>query len=112
MPSVIDQHLIDNATPLQPNGRVQSHVIDVRGAQYVAVNVSIVSNDPNVWRTIYFGPTTNNAFTPLRRDNFGSNNNMSTFAPVCGPKLMVIVENFGTQQTTCDGTVYAVRQVP
>ena len=105
MPSLIDEHLIENATPLPAGGRVQTRGIDVRGAQYVAVNVSIGSNDPEVSRTIYFGRTTNNAFAPFRTDNFGHINSLLTFIPVCGPELMVIVENHGPRHTDCDGTV-------
>ena len=68
MPSVIYETLIDNATALPPGGRIDSKVIDVRGADRVSVNVSITNVDANVRRTIYFGPTTNNAVAPLRTD--------------------------------------------
>jgi hypothetical protein len=112
VPSVIDQHLIENATPLPPGGSVESHVIDVRGAQWVSVNVGIRNNDPNVRRTIYFGRTTNNAFAPLRTDSFAEANSLLTSVPVCGPELFVIVENRGSQATICDGTVYGLREVP
>jgi hypothetical protein len=112
VPSVIDEHLIENATPLPPGASIQSRVIDVRGAQRVSVNVSIVNNDVNVRRRIFFGRTTNNAFAPLRTDAFGATNSLLTSVPVCGPELLVVVENTGTQATTCDGTVYAVREVP
>ena len=90
MPSVIDEHLIDNATPLPPGATVRS----------------------NVTRTIYFGPTTNNAFAPFRTDDFSQDDNLSTYVPVCGPKLFVIMENRGGQNWTVDGTVYAIRVVP
>ena len=112
MPSVIDEHLIENATPLPAGGSVRSKVIDVGGAQQVAVNVGITNVDAAVTRTIYFGPTTNNAFAPLRSDSFGVENNLSSAVAVCGPKLFVIVENRGGQNHTVDGTVYAIRVVP
>ena len=112
MPYVIDEHLIENATPLPAGGTIQTRGIDVRGAQYVSVNVSIGAPDPDVSRTIYFGRTTNNAFAPFRHDTFGHDNSLLTFSPVCGPELMVVVENHGTRQTDCDGTVYAIREVP
>jgi hypothetical protein len=112
MPSVIYETLIDNATALPPGGRIESKVIDVRGADRVSVNVSITNVDANVRRTIYFGPTTNNAVAPLRTDSFGTSNHLLTSVPVCGPELYVVVENHGTQQWTCDGTVYALREVP
>jgi len=112
MPSVIYETLIDNATALPPGGRIDSKVIDVRGADRVSVNVSITNVDANVSRTIYFGPTTNNAVAPLRTDSFGNGNHLLTSVPVCGPELYVVVENHGTQQWTCDGTVYALRLVP
>ena len=112
MPSVIDEHLIENATALRAGGTVRSRVVDVGGAQHVAVNVGITNRDASVIRTIYFGPTTNNAFAPLRTDDFSVQNNLSTFVPVCGPMLFVIVENRGAQDHTVDGTVYAIRVVP
>jgi hypothetical protein len=112
MPSVIDEHLIENATPLPPGGTVRSRVVDVGGAQQVAVNVGITNTDAAVIRTIYFGRTTNNAFAPFRRDNFGIENNLSMAVPVCGPELFVIVENRGGQNHTVDGTVYAIRMIP
>ncbi|PZR99677.1 MAG: hypothetical protein DLM67_03300 [Candidatus Nephthysia bennettiae] len=112
MPSVIYETLIDNATALPPGGRIDSKVIDVRGADRVSVNVSITNVDANVQRTIYFGPTTNNAVAPLRTDSFANSNHLLTSVPVCGPELYVVVENHGTQQWTCDGTVYALREVP
>jgi hypothetical protein len=112
VPSVIDEHLIENATPLPPGGRIESHVIDVRGAQLVSVNVGIRNRDANVRRTIFFGRTTNNAFAPFRTDDFAEANSLLTSVPVCGPELFVIVENAGSQATICDGTVYAIREVP
>jgi hypothetical protein len=112
VPSVIDEHLIENGTPLPPGGTVESRVIHVRGAQRVSVNVGIRNSDANVRRTIYFGRTTNNAFAPFRTDNFGEANSLLTSVPVCGPEMFVIVENTGTRPTICDGTVYAIREVP
>lgn len=112
MPSVIFGTLIDNATPLPPGARIFSHVIDLMGAQQVSVNVSITGPDGQVRRTIYFGPTTNNANAPLRTDDFGQTNDLLTTVPVCGPRMFVIVENHGLQQLSCDGTVYAIRVVP
>jgi hypothetical protein len=112
MPSVIFETLIDNATPLPPGGRIESNVIDVRGAERLSVNVSITNVNPNVRRTIYFGPTTNNANAPLRTDDFGHTNSLLTSVPVCGLRMFVIVENQSTEDYTCDGTVYGVRLVP
>jgi hypothetical protein len=112
MPSVIYETLIDNATALPPGGRVDSKTIDVRGADRVSVNVSITNVDANVQRTIYFGPATNGAVVPLRTDNFGNTNHLLTSVPVCGPELYVVVENHGAQQWSCDGTVYALREIP
>jgi hypothetical protein len=112
MPSVIYETLIDNATPLPPGGKINSKVVDVKGADRVSVNVSITNRDANVRRTIYFGPATNNALVPLRTDNFGSSNDLLTSVPVCGLEVFVVVENHGTQQYTCDGTIYGVRVVP
>lgn len=112
MPSVIYETLITNATPLPPGGRINSRVIDVRGAEQVSVNVSITNLDHNIRRTIFFGPSTNNGFAPLRTDDFGATNHLLTAVPVSGPEVFVVVENHGTQNFTCDGTVYAVREVP
>ena len=112
MPSVIYETLINNATALPPGGRINSKTIDVKGADRVSVNVSITNLDASVRRTIYFGPTTNNAFAPLRADNFGNTNHLLTSVPVCGPELFVVVENLGSQNWTCDGTVYGLREVP
>ena len=112
MPSVIYETTIENATALAPGGRVESKLIDVRGADRVSVNVSITNLDANVRRTIFFGPTTNNGFAPLRTDDFGNTNHLLTSVPVCGPDMFVVVENHGTQQFTCDGTVYGLREVP
>ena len=112
MPSVIFETLIDNATALPPGGRINSKTINVKGADRVSVNVSITNVDASVRRTIFFGPTTNNAFAPLQTDHFEGTNHLLTSVPVCGPELFVVVENHGTQQRTCDGTVYALREVP
>jgi hypothetical protein len=112
MPSVIFETLIDNATALPPAGRIDSKLIDLRGADRVSVNVSITNVDASVRRTIFFGPTTNNGFAPLQTDNFGNTNHLLTSVPVCGPQMFVVVENHGTQQFTCDGTVYGLRELP
>lgn len=112
MPTVIYEHLIANATPLPPGAAVQSRIIDVRGAQNVSVNVSIGNLDRNIQRGIYFGPTTNNGYAPLREDNFGQTNHLLTSVPVCGPELFVEVRNLGSNNSDCSGTVYAVREVP
>ena len=112
MPDVIDERLFADARPLPPGGEVHSRRLDVRGAQHVniTVGISTAGGDANVECTIFFGRT--DEFFPMRTDAFSQTNFLSTSVPVFGPQLMVEVKNNGNQATNCDGTVYAVREVP
>ena len=58
------------------------------------------------------GPTTNNAFAPARQGSFDTDNNLSIHLPVFAPQMLVIVENAGQNDTTCDGTLYFIRDLP
>lgn len=112
MPEIVYETLIANATALPPGGRIETDSFDVNGARAVSVNVSIVTNDAHVQWGIYFGPTTNNAFAPARQGTFETHNSLSLHLPVFAPQMLVIVENHGSNDTTCDGTVYFIRDLP
>jgi hypothetical protein len=112
MPSVIYETLIEDRTPLPPGGRITSKILDVRGAHQVSLNVSITDPDADVSRTIFFGPTPDASFAPLRIDDFGNTRHLLTSVPVCGLKVFVEVENQGPRHCTCNGTIYGVRVVP
>jgi hypothetical protein len=84
----------------------------VNGARAVGVNISIVTNNAQVSWGIYFGPTTNNAFAPARQGSFATDNSLSVHLPVFAPQMLVILENAGHRDTTCDGTMYFIRDLP
>jgi hypothetical protein len=113
MPAVIYENLVDALTPLPPGGQVRSQTLNVRGAQQVNVSLAIAGPDENVSVTIYIGPWANGAYSPLRTDTFSwPNNNVFASIPVYAPELWVEFDNKGSQDQSCDGNVYAIREVP
>jgi hypothetical protein len=113
MPTVIFENLVDVQTPLPPGGQVRSRPFTVKGAEQVNVSLGIAGPDDNVSATIYVGPWANGPFGPLRTDSFSwPNNTVFASIPVYGPELFVEFDNRGSQQQTCDGNIYAIREVP
>lgn len=113
MPAVIYENLVSALSPLPPGGHVRSRTFDVTGAQQVNVSLAIAAPDENVSVTIYVGPWANGAYSPLRTDTFTwPDNNVFAPIPVYAPEIWVQFDNKGTQDQTCDGNIYAVKEVP
>lgn len=111
MPSVINQVIIPGAE-LAPGSRLQSAPVDVEGTESISINVSITNINNNIVRKIHFGPAPNGAFPLTRSDTFAVTNHLMTSIPTSGPKVFVVVENFGTVSMNCSGWIYALRKVP
>jgi hypothetical protein len=111
MSELVFKPIIANATPLPPGGSAQSQVIDVKGARTVNLMFGITNNDPNVHWVVHFGPTTNNAFAPTSKGDFGAMNNVAISLPVFGTGLFLVVSNQGNTNHTTDGTIYFIREL-
>jgi hypothetical protein len=113
MPGVINETLFP-AGPIPPGESIFSPMLDVGGAQHVAVNTLIRQPNFNVQRVITFQHTPTDEFAaPFQIDNFGSTLQLYTLVPVHGPTLQVELRNLGSEPEHVDlAWVYGVRAVP